>query len=339
MQLNRRDALLLGAAAGASALAPSAAWAYGPNHEDALRPESLYQGAPRPFIPLWPRNPPGAPRRAPAEEITERSQPPALRDRMIGHVARPMMAVFQPETPNGAAMIIAPGGGYSRVVADKEGYEIAEWFAARGFTCFVLFYRLPGDNWGAGPDVSLQDAQRAMRIVRARAGEFAIDPERIAFMGCSAGGHVAGSLSLRFDAEVYARVDSADDVSARPDASALIYPVTMMIGDWVHEGSRRQLLGEAPSEELMRAYSLDLHARADAPPTIFIHAADDEAVPVINTLSLLHALHQLGVATELHVFEAGGHGFGTRLTIGKPTEIWPQLVYNWLGARGLFAPA
>jgi acetyl esterase/lipase len=137
--------------------------------------------------------------------------------------------VFRPAKANGAAVVLMPGGGYERVVSDKEGFETARWLADRGYTCFVLLYRLPGDHWGAGPDAPLQDAQRAVRLVRSKAAAMKFDPARVSIMGFSAGGHLAASLTTRFDAKVYDRVDAADDLSARPDLSALIYPVVSMV--------------------------------------------------------------------------------------------------------------
>ena len=245
------------------------------------------------------------------------------------------MLVFRPEHPNGAAVLLCPGGGYARVVLDKEGYESAARLNAAGVTCFVLLYRLPGDHWGAGPDAPLQDAQRAIRIIRARAGEFAIDPQRIAVMGFSAGGHVAGSLTLRWDATVYHPVDAGDAISAKPDLSLLLYPVASMEAPYVHAGSRDELLGAHPTPEALHAYSLEHQARADAPPTFVLVAADDDTIPFENSVQLFQALRAAHVACELHVFETGGHGFGMRFTIGKPTAAWPELALNFMRAHHL----
>ena len=172
-------------------------------------------------IALWPNGPPGGESVVVTQVVTERGDAKGLRDRAVTHVRQPTLTVFRPAKPNGAAVILIPGGGYERVVVDKEGFETARWLADRGYTALVLLYRLPGDGWAQAADAPLQDAQRAIRLTRARATELKIDPRRVAIMGFSAGGHVAASLTTRFDAKVYDRIDPADDLSARPDLSAL----------------------------------------------------------------------------------------------------------------------
>ncbi|WP_232824282.1 alpha/beta hydrolase [Blastomonas sp. UPD001] len=188
---------------------------------------ALPPGLPQPSetIDLWPKGAPGAPAKPLVETVQERSTDRLVTDRAVFGITRPRMAVFRPDRPNGAAVLITPGGGYRWVVVDKEGYEMGRWLAARGFTAFVLFYRLPGEGWAAGPDVALADAQRAMRLIRHRARDFAVDPERVSAMGFSAGGHLCADLSTRFDAKAYEPVDAADALSARPHSAAPIYPV------------------------------------------------------------------------------------------------------------------
>ncbi|HVY86146.1 MAG TPA: alpha/beta hydrolase [Caulobacterales bacterium] len=296
----------------------------------AMAPE----GAPREIIPIWPGRPPGLAHGL-HEAVLERSTPPALRDRAVVHVTRPVMIVFRPERPNGAGVLITPGGAYVRVVLDKEGFETAERLNAAGVTAFVMPYRLPGDGHAAGPNAPLQDVQRAMRVMRARASEFNVDPARVGIMGFSAGGHVAGSLTFRFDASVYSRIDAADDQPARPAFSMLIYPVASM-GAFAHAGSREELLGRAPSAEQIRAYSLESMVRPDAPPCFFALAEDDDTVPPENAFLVHQALRAQHVPSELHAFEKGGHGFGIRFTVGKPTALWPDLVLNWMRAHGAF---
>lgn len=286
-------------------------------------------------IPLWPGSPPGGEKATAKEEVVERRKSEAdLRDQITKGVRRPTLTVFRAAKPTGAAILMAPGGGYSWVVMDKEGYEAAELFARRGVTVFVMTYRLPQEGWAAGADTPLQDAQRALRLVRARASEFGVDPRRIGVMGFSAGGHVAGSLTFGFDKPVYAAVDAADRVSARPDFSMLMYPVATMSEPAVHKGSRKNLLGEQPSPERIAAYSLETQVRGDAPPTFLLHAADDESVPVENSLKVFAALKAKKVPTELHVFEEGGHGFGLRFAVGKPVASWPDLVLAWMDRKG-----
>jgi acetyl esterase/lipase len=273
----------------------------------------------------------------PVEEVRERSTDAAYDDRIVLGIARPRLVVFRPARPNGAAVLITPGGGYSWVVVDKEGYEMARWLAARGITAFVLFYRLPHEGWAAGPDVALADAQRAMRLIRHRAGDFRVDPARLCAMGFSAGGHVCADLLTRFAAPVYAPVDAADRLSARPDAAAPIYPVISMSAPTAHAGSRRNLIGEAASPAMERAHSPHLNVPADAPPCFLLHAEDDTSVPVANTLMLREALRARGVPTEMHIFPDGGHGFGLRLARGKSVEHWPDLFNAWGGYRGLWS--
>lgn len=301
----------------------------------AMTPESQFNGAPREIIPIWPRRPPGSPRQLPPQEVIERSTPPALRDRAVLHTNRPVLIVFRPAQPNGAAVLMCTGGSYLRVVLDKEGYESAEMFAQRGITTFQLIYRLPGDHYAAGVDAALQDVQRAMRVIRSRAGEFSVDPERIAVMGFSAGGHVAAGSTLRFDAPIYDRVDAADDLSAKPNVSVLMYPVITMAPPHAQSDIAGIVLGADTTAENIRAHSQENFARADAPPTFLLHCNDDGTIPVGNSTLLYQTLRERGVASELHLFETGGHGFGTRLTTGKPTAIWPHLVQNWLIAHGM----
>ncbi|MFT6569332.1 MAG: acetyl esterase/lipase [Sphingomonas echinoides] len=285
-------------------------------------------------IDLWPKGAPGAPPTLPVETVDERSKDRALNDRAVQGISRPRLVVFRPRTPNGAALLVTPGGGYRLVVIDKEGYEIGRWLAARGFTVFVLFYRLPGDGWAAGPDVALADAQRAMRLIRARAADYGIVPERVGAMGFSAGGHVCGDLATRFDAPVYAPVDAADRLSARPCLAAPIYAVQSMAADVAHAGSRALLLGPSPSAALERAHSTATNVSPRTPPCFLLHAEDDRVVKVENTLAFRAACVRAGVPVEMHLFAQGGHGFGLRGTVGKPVAAWPELFLGWARAQG-----
>ena len=225
-------------------------------------------------------------------------------------------------------MLLIPGGGYRWSVLDKEGFDVARVFAASGTTCFVLRYRLPADGWAAGADAPLQDAQRAIRLIRSRAAEFGVRPDRIAVLGASAGGHLAGLVSARTDA-TYTPVDAADEVSLRPDLTVLMYPVATMSDPHVHAGSRTHLLGEAPSAARIAAYSLEQMNWTDAAPVFLLHAMDDASVPVENSLMLLSSLKAAEVRTEAHLFQEGGHGFGTRLIAGRPADAWPELARAW----------
>jgi acetyl esterase/lipase len=329
--INRRTALLgtlaLGIAARTSA-----------QTRPPATPQSPHITVPDPVetIDLWPGGAPGAPSKLPVETVRERSTDPAYNDRYVFGIGRPRMAVFRPQRPNGGAVLITPGGGYSWVVIDKEGYEMARWLSARGITVFVLFYRLPHEGWAAGPNVSLSDAQRAMRLIRHRAASYGVDPKRICAMGFSAGGHVCADLLTRFDVRVYDPVDAADRLSARPDAAAPIYPVMSMTRPTAHTGSRKNLVGENASPERERAHSPHLNVSADAPPCFLLHAEDDASVVVENTLLLRAALRAKGVAVETHLFPDGGHGFGLRLARGKTVEGWQELFFAWGRKQGLF---
>lgn len=294
-------------------------------------------GLPEPdeTIDLWPKGAPGKLGPAIVETVDERSKDASLTDRAVHGISRPRLVVFRPRIPNGSAVLVTPGGGYVRVVIDKEGYEIGRWLAARGYTVFVLFYRLPGEGWVAGPDVALADAQRAMRIIRARARDYGIMPERVAAMGFSAGGHVAGDLATRFAAPVYAPVDAADRLSARPDVAALIYAVQSMTPELAHPGSRDLLIGPGASAALAAAHSTANNVSVQTPPCFLVHAEDDAVVKVDNSIEFRAACKRAGVAVETHLFTNGGHGFGLRRALGKPAAAWPDLFLAWAGTQGL----
>ena len=269
------------------------------------------------------------------EVITERSATPELiRDRMVVGITRPRLLVFRPQQPNGTALLLLPGGGYQRVVIDKEGIESAERFTAAGVTVYVLLYRLPDEGHDGGTDVPLQDAQRAMRLIRSDALDHEIDPQRVGVIGFSAGGHLAGSLTTRFDVETHEGADPIDGLSARPDLSVLAYPVSRMSGPAVHEGSRDRLIGPDPDPDVRAIHDIALAARGDAPPLFLFHAADDASVPVANSLDVFSAFQAVGVAAEMHVFAEGGHGFGIRFAEGLPVEAWPDLVLAWMNRGG-----
>lgn len=286
-------------------------------------------------IDLWPQGAPGRPAVLPVEIVDERSTNPQLTDRAVRSISKPRLVVFRPAIPNGSAVLVMPGGGYRWVVVDKEGYEIARWLSARGYTVFVLFYRLPGDGWKAGADVALQDAQRAMRLIRARARDYGIMPDRVAAMGFSAGGHVCGDLATRFAAPVYAPTDFADRLSARPIAAAPIYAVQSMSLPLAHPGSRTLLLGAEPSPAMERAHATAANVHSDTPPCFLVHAEDDTTVDPANTLEFRAACKANGVAVETHLFTQGGHGFGLRLAQGKPVSAWPELFHAWAATQGL----
>lgn len=290
---------------------------------------------PTEVVDLWPGPPPGAPAALPQEVVTDRAAASGLQDRFATRVGRPRLTVFRPARPNGAAVLIAPGGGYSRLVLDNEAFETARRLAEAGVTAFVLRYRLPGDGWADRADAPLQDAQRAIRLIRANAARYGVAPSRVAVMGFSAGGHVAASLSTRHAARVYSRVDAADAQEARPDLAALIYPVIDMSLPAAHRGSREQLLGPAPTPEREAAYSAHRLVDKATSPTFLVHALDDAVVAPANSLAHLAALQSAGVPAEAHFFQEGGHGFGIGRVQGKPAAAWPDLFLAWAARRGL----
>jgi acetyl esterase/lipase len=316
MHLSRRT-LLAGAALAGCATTPEA----------GAEPDEI--------IPLWPGDAPGGARVTVQQQTVERENPFGLRDRAITGVRTPTLGVFRPARPDGSALLVIPGGGYRHVVVDKEGYEACRWFAARGVTCFNLLYRLPYHGWAAGPDTALQDAQRAVRLIRAKATDYRIDPARVAILGFSAGGHVAASLALRWDAPLSAR-DEVDALDARVAAAGLMYPVISMRAAIAHPGSRERLVGLDATAQREAAYSMETRARADAPPFFLLHASDDAIVPVANTLDFHAALRAAKTPADMHIFEEGGHGFGLRGLAGKPVAAWPALFQAWGVRKGVF---
>lgn len=324
MRIDRRT-LMLGSLAAGLATRVAAAPPPGP-----LLPE------PDAWIDLWPGEAPGMPSPPPAEEVRERSTDPTFNDRAIFHVRRPRLAVFRPVRPNGASVLLIPGGSYARVVMDKEGFETARWLAARGVTAFVLFYRLALDHWVPGASTSLCDAQRAIRLVRADAASAPRSPRRTAVLGFSAGGHVAADLMVRHEVAGYAPVDAADQHSARPDAGALLYPVILMGGPGAHAESRANLLGASPNEIDERVHTPSVNVVRETPPAFLVHAEDDPVISVVNTLEMRDALRQHDVPTETHLFPDGGHGFGIRLAAGHSVAIWPELFFAWGRGQGLW---
>ncbi|WP_239309092.1 alpha/beta hydrolase [Rhodanobacter sp. FDAARGOS 1247] len=265
--------------------------------------------------------------------IVERSRDTALPDRYITHVSEPYLVVYRPTLPNGIGLLVLPGGGYKRVVLDKEGSALVPAFVEQGgITLFVLRHRLPGEG-RADREAALADAQRALRLIRSRAAQWQLDPHRIGVMGFSAGGHLAARLGTGFDKPVYPATDAVDRLSARPDFELLIYPVIDMAGPDAHAGSRERLLGPHPDARLLRQYSMQYQVHPDTPPTFLVHAQDDPAVPVGNALQFYRALLRVGVPIEMHLFPHGGHGFGVRGTSGLTTAAWPRLARDWIATQ------
>jgi acetyl esterase/lipase len=248
-----------------------------------------------------------------------------------------VLVVRRPARPNGAAMLVVPGGGYGFLSYDNEGTSQAAWLNEQGITAFILLYRLPGEGWVQRQDVPLQDAQRAMRLIRARAVNFAVDKGRVGVLGFSAGGHLAGSLATRHGERVYAPVDAADRESARPDVAGLIYPVVSLDAPFTHGGSRDMLLGEGASADMRRARSVEMRVDADTSPIFLVHASDDGLVPPANSIALFQAMEVAKRPVALHIFEDGGHGFGVRLPRTMQASAWPGLFMTFAAKQGLLA--
>ncbi|ELY4218352.1 alpha/beta hydrolase, partial [Cronobacter turicensis] len=237
------------------------------------------------------------------------------------------------ENPNGIGILVTPGGSYRRVVLDKEGSALAPEFNDRGYTLFVMTYRLPADGHAEGADAPLADLQRAMRLIRAQATRWQLDPDKLGVLGFSAGGHAAASLGTRWNDAVYAPLDETDAFSARPAFMGLVYPVMTMEAPVAHPGSREALVGNAPDDAAIRRYSPEKAVNSATPPTFLLHAVDDPAVKVENSLLMFNALHAQGVPVEMHLFEQGQHGFGIRDALGLPAHLWPELLMNWIESK------
>lgn len=239
------------------------------------------------------------------------------------------------ENATGTAVIICPGGGYGGLAISHEGEAVARWLNGLGITAFVLNYRLPNDDIMVDKSVGpLQDAQKAIRLVRQHAKEWGIHSDKIGIMGFSAGGHLASTLSTRFNEKVY---EPSDDTSARPDFSLLIYPVISMDERYTHMGSRVNLLGGNPSSDRVKLFSNELQVNSKTPPAFLVHSIDDGTVPVQNSIGYALALQKHLIPSELHIYQFGGHGYGLGRS-GNTESTWPDACHKWLEARG-FIPA
>ena len=284
---------------------------------------------PNPLVlPLWAGSPPNP---QPAGKPEERVQETQIL--WIRHVENPSVEVRLPARGNatGQAVVVCPGGAYAGLAYDWEGTDFAGWLNQHGIAAIILRYRLPIDGDVAHQKwlVPLLDARRALRLTRAHAAEWGINPAKVGIMGFSAGGHLASTAGTHFDAGDAAAADPVDRLGSRPDFMILVYPVISMVPPATHGGSRRNLLGENPSEELVRQYSNELQVTAETPPTFLVHAGDDGAVPVANSLLFYQALVAHKVPAELHVYPHGGHGFSLALTKGRLQD-WTQVCARWL---------
>ncbi|NJB84986.1 acetyl esterase/lipase [Lewinella marina] len=273
--------------------------------------------------PLYPGKVPNS-RAVPNPESVEHR---ASGGRAISNVAIPELTAYRPEHPNGQAVIICPGGGYARLAYDKEGVWIAKQLVKDSITAFVLKYRIPQDATNVNKSLApLMDAQQAIRTVRKQATDHGVDPNRIGIMGFSAGGHLAATAATQFARP--ADPNETDTTSVRPDFVALIYPVISFDSTITHAGSRRNLIGDAPPASRVTRFSAEEQVTPLTPPAFLVHAADDRAVPVQNSLRFYESCLRHGVAAEMHLYAAGGHGFGLR----NPTtpDRWLERFTNWL---------
>ncbi|MDL5513349.1 alpha/beta hydrolase [Arenibacter sp. M-2] len=277
-------------------------------------------------LPLWPNNIPNSIKTDEKEEVVSAD---IVR---IAKVQVPQIEVYLPakKIATGQAVLIFPGGGYGILAYDWEGTDFAKFLNAKGIAGIVVKYRLPSlKSQTEIHKVPLQDAQRAIRTVRSKASEWNIDPTNIGIIGFSAGGHLASTLGTHYNDEVYPKKDAIDNLSARPDFMTLAYPVITMGEPNTHGGSRRNLLGENPSQQMVEHFSNELQVTADTPPTFLLHASDDTAVPVENSLLFYTALIKNKVPTEMHIYPTGGHGFALGL---QDTHLatWTNQWVGWL---------
>ena len=259
---------------------------------------------------VWPGKAPGE-----KGDIGEEKYLPQTGGKLVQrltNVTRPTVTIYRPDKGNGAAVLICPGGGYSILAMDLEGEEVAAWLNSVGVTAIVLKYRVPARQGQPRHLAPLQDAQRAISLVRARAAEWGIDPGRLGILGFSAGGHLSAATSTNHDQRQYQPIDDVDKTSCRPDFTVLVYPAYLTAGN-----------GLAP----------EIRVNEQTPPTFLVHAGDDRISPG-NSIAYYTALKQAGVAAELHVYGSGGHGFGLRPS-EDPCSTWPQRCEQWMKSRGL----
>ena len=276
-------------------------------------------------LPLWESNIPNSPKES-------------LKESYDGQhyyvVTNPDIAVYLPSKWNstGQAVLVIPGGGYHAIAYTWEGTDVAKWLNANGIVAAVLKYRLPNDTTTniVRYKSPLLDASRAIRILRANAEKWNIDKNKIGVMGFSAGGHLASTLGTHFNEEKN-RNGAIDSISSRPDFMVLMYPVITMDAKYAHMGSRKNLLGKKPSQQLIDYYSSEKQVSANTPPTFIVHASDDKVVPVQNSILFYEALIQHGVSAEMHIYQNGGHGFSLANDKGYLTS-WKNRCLDWLNS-------
>lgn len=250
---------------------------------------------------------------------------------------KPSLTIYLPKGENATktGVVVAPGGGYQHLAMEKEGEQYALWLNRHGVAAFVLKYRL-------GPKyhypVELEDAQRAIRMVRANAAEYGVDPDRIGMWGSSAGGHLTATAGTKYDAGNPQATDPVDRVSSRPEFLILAYPVITFEAPYAHTGSRKYLLGDDPDPALVASLSAETQVTGDTPPTFLFATTDDRTVPVMNSVMFYEALVKAGVPVEMHLFQHGAHGAGLAAT-NPQLSVWPDLLIKWMRERGYAAAA
>lgn len=269
-------------------------------------------------IPIWPGIPPDA-KPCPPEYVTNAPMPKDKSMVWVSNVSRPTMTVYSPPGTNtGAAMLVFPGGGYQGLAMDLEGTEICDWLNSKGITAVLLKYRVPlkeKESYSQPTSQALEDAQRALSLVRYHAAEWGVDPHRIGVIGFSAGGHLVAAASTHFDNRSYPPRDDADRVSCRPDFAVACYPGHLWDAD---EGFK---------------LNPDVSVTTNTPPTFLLMAEDDHVDHVEQSLTYYIALKKANVPVEMHLYAQGGHGFGLRSNL--PVSVWPQLVETWLHTIGV----
>jgi len=278
-------------------------------------------------INLWPDG--AIPNAIPGAQITEKRDVNGVA--RISNVSLPTITAYVPAKgkQTGAAIMICPGGGYGILAIDHEGEEVARWFSEMGIAAFVLKYRLPNDKIMTNQhEVPLMDAMQGMKLIREKASQYGINPDKIGVMGFSAGGHLASTLSTHYN-----KGAGASDM-AKPNFSILLYPV-ITFGEKTHSGSRDNLLGNQKSEELLAYYSNELQVTAQTPPTFMVHSEDDKTVPVENSINYYLACLKNNVPVEMHLYPQGGHGYGLRTAKYGSLNNWPETCKAWLAAMDL----
>jgi acetyl esterase/lipase len=254
-------------------------------------------------------------------------------DTIVHFTSQPTLTLFLPDKKiaNGTAVVICPGGGYWITSIVKEGFAVAKEFNKWGVAAFVLKYRIPNDSSMVDKKIGpLQDAQRAIQLVRMHAKEWNIDANKVGIMGFSAGGHLASTAATHFN---HSYIENTNNVNLRPDFSIFIYPVISFQDSIGHIGSRDQLIGKRPSKQLLDSFSNELQVTAQTPPTFLVHATDDGAVPVMNSIAFYESLLHYKIPAELHIYKAGGHGFG--MYNGTTKDLWMERCKNWMQSMDL----